>query len=76
MMKSGVIGLLLVALCGSADALAQNAVGGPHKPAALGGPVKPNSPVLPAAKAGALPVAAPPPAKCPSGHCPAKGSTH
>ena len=75
MMKSGVIGLVLVALCG-ADALAQNAVGGAHKPTVLGGPVKPSSPVLPAAKAGAMPVAATPPAKCPAGQCPAKGSAH
>ncbi len=76
MMKSGVIGLVLVALCGGADALAQNAVGGAHKPTVLGGPVKPSSPVLPAAKVGAMPVAATPAAtKCPSGHC-AKGSSH
>jgi hypothetical protein len=74
-MKNGSIVLmmaLVVALGALPDpASAQNAVGGPKKPVAVGGAAKQNSPVVPANKGGSNAVS--PPSKCPTGTCAVKG---
>jgi hypothetical protein len=54
--------VILSAFALSQPASAQNALGGPKKPTAVGGAAKQNSPVVPANKAGANVVSPPP--KC------------
>jgi hypothetical protein len=54
--------VILSAFALSQPASAQNALGGPKKPTAVGGAAKQNSPVVPANKAGANAVSPPP--KC------------
>ena len=74
-MKNGSIILImaLVVVLGALPdpASAQNAVGGPKKPVAVGGAAKQNSPVMPANKGGSTVVSSPP--KCPTGSCAVKG---
>ena len=53
------------------QASAQNAVGGPKKPVAIGGATKQTSPVVPANKGGSNANSAP--SKCPTGSCVSKG---
>jgi hypothetical protein len=54
------------------QASAQNAVGGPKKPVAVGGAAKQTSPVVPASKG--VTAASSSPSKCPSGACAVKGA--
>jgi hypothetical protein len=75
-MKNGaIIRTALVVILGaftlSQPASAQNALGGPKKPTAVGGAAKQNSPVMPANKGGgnAVPTAS----KCAGGACAMKG---
>jgi hypothetical protein len=76
-MKNGAIaavsGLAMVlgVFAVSYPAAAQNAVGGPKKPVAIGGATKQTSPVVPANKGGSNANSAP--SKCPTGSCVAKG---
>jgi hypothetical protein len=74
-MKNGSIVLMmaLVVVLGALpdSASAQNAVGGPKKPVAVGGAAKQNSPVVPANKGGANTVSSPP--KCAGATCAMKG---
>jgi hypothetical protein len=74
LMKNGTIVLALVigALAFADPASAQNAVGGPKKPIAVGGAAKQNSPVMPANKGGSSVVSTP--SKCPTGSCVVKGA--
>ena len=55
----------------SQPASAQNALGGPKKPTAVGGAAKQNSPVVPANKGGANAVSTAP--KCAGASCAMKG---
>jgi hypothetical protein len=66
-----VLVMVLSAFAVSHPAAAQNAVGGPKKPVAIGGATKQTSPVVPANKGGSNASSAP--AKCPAGSCVAKG---
>jgi hypothetical protein len=63
--------VILSAFTLSYPASAQNAVGGPKKPIAVGGAAKQNSPVVPANKGGSVTISSP--SKCPTGSCVAKG---
>jgi hypothetical protein len=70
---AGVMGLAMVlgVFAVSHPASAQNAVGGPKKPVAIGGATKQTSPVVPANKGGSNANSAP--SKCPTGSCVSKG---
>jgi hypothetical protein len=57
----------------SHPALAQSSIGGPTKLRSVGGPMKQSSPVVPASKSGLTSVP-PPPVKCLTGPCAAKGT--
>jgi hypothetical protein len=50
-------------------AFAQNSIGGPKQPSAIGGPVKQASPVLPGNKAGSIAVTPPSTVRCVKGSC-------
>jgi hypothetical protein len=73
MKRGAAISLIILGLAGGAfcgPAFAQNAVGGPKKPAVVGGPVKQASPVVPSPRGGSAnvpPPAAPP--KCTGTAC-------
>jgi hypothetical protein len=66
-----VLGVVLGAFAVSYPASAQNAVGGPKKPVAIGGAAKQTSPVVPANKGGSNANSAP--STCPTGSCVVKG---
>jgi hypothetical protein len=63
--------VIISAFALSQPAFAQNALGGPKKPTAVGGAAKQNSPVVPANKGGAN--AASPGPKCAGGACAMRG---
>ena len=71
MILAMILAVILGAFVFSDVASAQNAVGGPKKPAVVGGATRQTSPVVPANKGGSTTVSAP--AKCPTGSCVAKG---
>ena len=64
--------LVIVAGAFVYQASAQNAVGGPKKPVAVGGAAKQTSPVVPASKG--VTAASSSPSKCSSGACAVKGA--
>jgi hypothetical protein len=66
-----VLGVVLGVFAVSYPASAQNAVGGPKKPVAIGGAAKQTSPVVPANKGGSNANSAP--STCPTGSCVVKG---
>jgi hypothetical protein len=66
-----VLGVVLGAFAVSYPASAQNAVGGPKKPVAIGGAAKQTSPVVPVNKGGSNANSAP--STCPTGSCVVKG---
>jgi hypothetical protein len=71
-MKSGAAILALGVFLGGACcdlAFAQNSVGGPTRPTAIGGPAKQTSPVLPGNKAGSTAATPPSTVKCVKGSC-------
>ena len=63
--------VILSAFALSQPASAQNALGGPKKPTAVGGAAKQNSPVVPANKGGTNPASTA--SKCAGGACAMKG---
>ena len=63
--------VILSAFAPSQPASAQNALGGPKKPTAVGGAAKQNSPVVPANKGGSNAVSSA--SKCAGGACAMKG---
>ena len=63
--------VIISAFALSQPAFAQNALGGPKKPTAVGGAAKQNSPVMPANKGGTN--AASSPSKCAGGACAMRG---
>jgi hypothetical protein len=71
LVRGVVLGVVLGTFAVSHPASAQNAVGGPKKPVAIGGATKQTSPVVPVNKGGSNASSAP--AKCPTGSCVVKG---
>jgi hypothetical protein len=72
MKRGAAISVIILGLAGAAfcdPASAQNAVGGPKKPTAIGGPVKQTSPVVPPPKGGSATIPPPSTPKCTGAAC-------